>query len=135
MIDYTDKNNPNLPPWAKLLWTPADQWSHSSEDHSIQMNSYGFLKKVAPEVYDAAGQEIKEFNEYHILNGNTFDKVKLGRRICSIPIEDYVLHPELQRDPKALKKYLEEHPELKAQRYNGNSNKLANGPGFNLNPR
>ena len=44
---------------------------------------------------------------------------------------DYVLHPELGRDPKALAKYLELHPECRAERFNKNG-KLANGIGFSL---
>lgn len=119
----------DIPPWAKLLWTEITNWSHNP-DGKIQLNSYEFLEKVAPGVYHSAGAQVNEFNSYHIKNGNSFSKVTLGKRICSIPIEDYVLHPELQTDPKALRKYLELHPELRAQRHNANSNKLANGPGF-----
>ena len=122
----------NIPPWAKLLWTEITNWSHSKDTGQIQLNSYGFLKEVAPGVYENAAKEVKEFNEYHILNGNSFNKVKLGRRICSIPIEDYVLHPELGRDNKALAKYLELHPELRAERYNPHGTGINRGPGFRL---
>ena len=119
----------NIPAWWKALVLDEKEWS--KHDGKYKLNSYGVLNKAAPELYDSAGQEVKEFNDYHIVNGNSFDKVKLGRKVASIPALDYFLHPELQKDNKALNKYLEEHPECRTQRYSKTGN-LARGPGFNV---
>ena len=84
----------------------------------FRLKNLNILRKIAPYLYEAAAEEVKEFNTFHRLNGNTFDKVKLGRKIGSIPLVDMVLHPELQSDKKAQDKYWKEHPELKADKYN-----------------
>jgi len=106
------------PTWWKILNMDASLFSKSRGDkHRWQLKDYTVLNKVAKDMYTAVGDEIKEFNSYHRVNGNSFDKVRLGKRICSIPMTDYVLHPELAYDDKALRKYLAEHPECKADRW------------------
>ena len=118
----------NIPPWWAILNTDEKEWS-KNPDGKYQVNKYKTLKSVAPGLFDACGQEVKEFNDYHRLNGNSFDKGKLGRKIASIPALDYFLHPELAYDNKALAAYLETHPEFKAERYSKTGN-LADGVGF-----
>lgn len=119
------------PLWWKTINSDVNEFSKSSVNGKWQLNRYDFLKELSPGLYESAAQEVKEFNEYHIHNGNSFDQVKLGRKIGSITMQDFFAHPELQKDPKALKKYWELHPELRAHRYNKNGN-VAGGPGFDL---
>lgn len=120
----------NVPSWWKVLNAPADKFSRRTDGQKgFRFNTYDTLREIAPELYDGAAAEVKEFNEYHTLNGNSFGKVKLGRLIGSIPMRDWAMHPELAYDNKALKKYFEQHPELRAERYSKHGN-LANGHGF-----
>ena len=120
----------NMPTWAKMFYMDANEFTRKADGH-FELNRYNALKEISPGLYEAAGNEVKEFNEYHRYNGNSFDKVKLGRKIGSITLNDYVMHPELKDDEDALKKYWELHPELRAERYNKYGN-LANGSGFDL---
>lgn len=118
----------DYPLWFKVLNLEHTEFS-KNPDGKWQLNKYDALQKIAPNIYENLGKEVKEFNSYHTVNGNSFDQVKLGKKIGSIAVNDIALHPELLNDPKALKKYWELHPELKVQRYSKYGN-LANGPGF-----
>lgn len=108
----------NQPIWWRILNKLPFTDFNKEHDNRWQLKSYDTLNKIAPDLYDAAGQEVKEFNTYHRLNGNSFDKVKLGKRVCSIPFLDAFYHPELLHDKKALEKYLKEHPECRAESHN-----------------
>ena len=57
--------------------------------------------------------EIKEDNNYDSWDGKKKRKIKLGKKIGSIPLLDFAYHPELANDPKALNKYFIDHPEYK----------------------
>lgn len=123
------KDLSKYPVWFRIL--NLDETEFSKQDNKWQLNKYDALMKIAPDLYESTGKEVKEFNDYHVVNGNSFDKVKLGRKIGSIAINDWFLHPELMKDSKALRKYWQLHPELKAQRFSKTGN-LANGPGFKV---
>ena len=61
-------------------------------------------------MYKSATEEVKEHNTYNDLNG---EKIKLGRFLGSIVMEDIGLNPELAFDKKEQDKYWIQHPELK----------------------
>ena len=46
-------------------------------------------------------------------SGKGFSKGKTMRRLASIPLIEFIRHPELVYDDKALKKFIKEHPEYR----------------------
>jgi hypothetical protein len=116
-----------VPTWWKILNMDANEFSKRGKRWTL--NKIDALTKVAPGIYKSAGDEVKAFNEYHVANGNSFGKVKLGRKVGSIPLMDFALHPELADDDQAVEKYFNEHPELRTERYSKHGT-LAKGSGF-----
>ena len=114
------------PLWWKLLNTPLDEFSRNA-DGKWQINKYETLRKIAPNLYEAAEKEVQEFNSYQ----RAGQKVQLGKKVGSILAKDYFLHPELAYDPDALKTYWDKFPGLRAER-NTKNGKLAKGKGFDL---
>ena len=119
------ESNSTWPLWWKLLNTPADGWSKSHITGKWQMHDPTMLDRVAPGLYKQAAGEVKEFNDAVTTDGQ---KVKLGKRVGSILAQDYFLRPELRYDAKALEKYYEEHPELRARNPNGSFVRLNTKP-------
>ena len=115
----------NIPDWWLVLNIDDKEFERSkyakesfSDKGAFRLKNLNVLRKVIPGVYEAAVEEVKEFNEYHRLNGNSFDKVKLGKKVGSIPTWDAALHPELLNDKKAQDKYFQEHQEMRAEKFN-----------------
>lgn len=112
----------NIPDWWKILNIEDTEFERSkyakssvSGKGAFRIKDLNILRKILPDVYEAAAEEVKEFNTFHRLNGNTFDKVKLGRKLGSISLWDAALQPELFNDSKAQDKYWKDHPEFKAE--------------------
>ncbi len=56
---------------------------------------------------------LKENKKLREKGGKGMSKGKTMRRIGSIPLLEFIRHPELIYDNKALKKFLKEHPEYR----------------------
>ena len=110
----------DAPDWFKLLNVDASQFERSKyageQAGKFRIKDLGLLRRVAPKVYQAAAEEVKEGNEFIAQHDKRFGKVKLGRKLGSIPAWDAALRPELLTDPKAQDKYFQDHPEFRAQR-------------------
>jgi len=74
----------DVPTWWKVLCLPVTEFT-KNPDNTWQLNKYEILRELSPGLYESAAQEVKEFNDYHILQGNSFGEVKLGRKVGSIP--------------------------------------------------
>lgn len=110
------------PLWWKLLNLDASHFERSKYAAPLSPESKGkfrlknleVLRKLAPDLYEAGAQEVKEYNTYLAEHDGGLKKYKLGRKLGSIHALDAALHPELMNDPKAREKYWLEHPEMKA---------------------
>ena len=98
------------PLWWKLLNLQASDWEWSNYLKQFRLKNLNILRKLAPGLYSECEGEVKEFREFTDLHGN---KVKLGKRIGSIPLIDYFAHPELHKDANEQDRYWREHPEFK----------------------
>ena len=111
----------DIPTWWKILNLEDTQFERSryadeaAEREKFRLKDIGVMRKVAPGVYEAAAQEVKEHNDYVFQHGQRFNKYKLGKKVGSIPLLDAGLHPELMHDQKAQDKYFQEHPEFKCR--------------------
>lgn len=115
-------NDPEVPLWFKVLNLPEEnfersQYAGDSFDGKgkFRLKDIGVMKRLAPGLYEAAAQDIKEHNDMVFAHGNSAKKYKLGKKVGSIPLMDAALHPELVNDRKAQEKYWQQNPELKAR--------------------
>ncbi len=116
-------NDPDIPAWFKLLQVDEKHFERSlyadphgtSEAGKFRLKDLGIMREIAPHVYAAAAEQVKEHNEMVAAHGSKIKKYKLGKKIGSIPLYDVTLHPELAHDKAAQKKYFDEHPELRCK--------------------
>jgi len=107
-------NDKSLPLWWRVLNLDAANFEKSVyAGDKFRLKDLGLMRKIAPKVYDAAAQEVKEHNDYVFQEGKKFNKYRLGKKIGSIPMWDVALHPELMTDKDAQEKYWQQHPELR----------------------
>lgn len=106
----------SLPLWARILNLDASRWERSKyaapqspdSEGTHRLKDLNLVRQIAPEMYEMAESEAKEFRDNAVKHNGTWKKVG------SIPIMDMSLHPELRYDKFAQDKYFSEHPELKA---------------------
>lgn len=107
----------SIPLWYRILNLDEKHFEHSeyagTNKVEPRIKDLNILRKLAPRVYETCVDEIKEDNNYDSWDGKKKRKIKLGKKIGSIPLLDFAYHPELANDPKALNKYFIDHPEYK----------------------
>ena len=109
------------PTWWKVLNIEdtkfeRSQFASDAGPGKFRLKDLDLLRKVAPSIYEAATQEVREDNEYIAQEGKKFQKLRIGRKLGSIPLLDAGLNPELMHDKKAQDRYWENHPEMRAAR-------------------
>lgn len=116
------QDDASVPAWAKILNIDASKWERSkyagesvNPEGKHRLKDLALLREVAPGVYQAAAEEVKEYSDALFETKGQFRKYKLGRKLGSIPMMDMALHPELGFDRAAQDKYFAEHPELKTR--------------------
>jgi len=110
-----------LPEWFRILHLEDDLFerskyaapTHSESKGKHRLKDLNILRKIAPNTYETAAQEVKEYSDALFEHKGVLKKYNLGRKLGSIPLMDMTLHPELANDPAAQDKYFKEHPELK----------------------
>lgn len=114
-------DDPEVPLWFKVISLPEQMFEKSkyagdsfTGEGKFRLKDTGVMRRLAPGLYEAAAEEIKEHNDMVFAHGNSVRKYKLGKKIGSIPLIDATLHPELMNDKAAQDKYFKAHPELKA---------------------
>lgn len=114
-------SDPEVPLWYKILNLDDSKFEKSEyadpngSRSKFRLKDLSVMRKLAPHLYEAAAEDIKEHNEMVAAHGNRVKKYKLGKKIGSIPLIDAALHPELTHDVKAQKRYWEQNPQLKAK--------------------
>ena len=115
-------DNPGIPAWQKILNIDASRFERSryagqaqSPEGKHRLKDLNILREIAPNTYQSAAEEVKEYSEQLFETRGQFRKYKLGRKLGSIPMLDMALHPELGYDKSAQDKYFKDHPELKTK--------------------
>ncbi len=114
-------DDPEVPLWMKIIHLPEEQFERSkyagdSVDGKgkFRLKDLGVMRQLAPGLYEAAAEDMKEHNSMVVAMGDSAKKYKLGKKIGSIPMIDAALNPELSSDKKEQEKYWKAHPEFKA---------------------
>lgn len=109
----------NEPLWWATLNIDAAEFERSKyaglTPGKFRLKDLGVMRKLAPGIYESAAEEVKEYSDFLAYSDKNVKKVRLGRKLGSIPLVDAGLNPELMHDPKAQDKYFKLHPELKVQ--------------------
>ena len=117
-------DDPDVPAWWKVLNLPEENFERTKyaapltdpdSKGRFRLKDVNILRKLAPEIYDGAAREIKNYEDVLLEHKGTLKKYNLGKKIGSIPMLDVSLRPELAYDESAQNKYWEEHPELKVK--------------------
>lgn len=113
-------SDPDIPLWFKIVNLDEKHFERSKHAGSsvdgkgkFRLKDLGIIRQMAPNIYKAAADEVKEHNDYVFQHGASFKQYKLGKKIGSIPLIDACLHPELASNQKAQEKYWQENPQLK----------------------
>lgn len=111
--DYLEDKS--IPLWERILNLDSKRWERSKyagphmegSEGAHRLKDLNIIRQLAPQMYEAAAEEVKTFRDSAIKHNGTWKK--LG----SIPLVDVHLHPELRYDKNAQDRYFKEHPELK----------------------
>lgn len=107
----------SIPLWYRILNLDEKNFEHSNYAGANKVESrikdLDILRKLAPNLYESCVKEIKEDSIYNTWDGKRKGKVKLGKKLGSIPVVDFAYRPELANDPKAVDKYFIDNPQYK----------------------
>lgn len=102
----------NYPLWWKILNLQTSDFEWSKYLGKWRLKNLGILRKLAPGLYESCYGEVRENQVITDIHGN---KVKVGKKVGSIPLVDYMFNPELHNNREEQDKYFKEHPEFKAK--------------------
>jgi len=110
----------DAPVWWRVLNLEDTQFEKSryadpARPGAFRLKDVGVLRRLAPGVYEAAADDVREFQDYVFQHGASHRKYRLGRKIGSIPLLDAAHNPELLGDRKAQDRYWQDHPEMRVR--------------------